>query len=135
MEILQENQLKYTSQSSYSALLQQFLFNDLDLHRQNILVLGNSDFLTAFANSDNYITYLNASAKTQLSACAYFSLLAEGNTVYQDPNKILRKKYDVIIANLPKNQPQTLNQLLNYAYLKNLRQALAMHGIAIFNIE
>jgi spermidine synthase len=123
---------------AYIEYVKAILFNDMNIKNKNILVLGAGGFtLSAEKTNDNHFVYVDIDKQIYPIVKGYFLSKINGDFVADDAKHFLntnKKEYDVIFSDICNNRHTIPAHLVTREYFQAVKQALASHGIAIFNI-
>jgi len=122
----------------YIEKIKSWLFDELKLTHQQILVLGAGGFsLTAQGTYNNHFTYVDIDPDLAKVVAKHFLSPLPPNIITQDARQFLNqtpKTYDVIIGDTYSNRFQVPSHLLTQEYFQAIQQHLKIGGYAIFNL-
>lgn len=122
----------------YIELIKKILFADLKLQNANILVLGAGGFtLSAAGTFNNNFTYVDIDPQIYNIVQRNFLSQINGYFINEDARVFVKNKrgnYDVIVSDAYSNIHTIPSNLLTIEYFSDIKNALKVNGIAIFNI-
>lgn len=122
----------------YIEYIKSILFEDLNIHDKNILVLGAGGFtLSAAQTFGNHFTYVDIDPAIYQVVKQHFLENIQGKFVAADARQFVREhphSYDVIVSDTYSNSQTIPPHLLTQEYFADLKRALKPNGIAVFNI-
>lgn len=122
----------------YIELVKRFLFEDLKLTNQDILVLGAGGFSLSAENTfGNHFTYVDIDNDIKQLVQKHFLDKIPGKLVVSDARYFLNNtqdKFDIIFSDVYSNARSIPAHLLTQEYFVTLNQALRQKGIAVMNI-
>lgn len=122
----------------YIEAIKKIIFNDLNLHNAEILVLGAGGFsISAEKLQDNHFTYIDIDAK--IKKVIYPKFLDKMNSTFisDDARHYLlasSKKYAVIVSDAYTDIKSIPANLITKEYMLAIKKRLTDNGVAIFNI-